>query len=138
MSFNDIGLLVNDLLEQFVIKENAEIEKCSVIGKEIRHKLKTDFKDSLSSEMKIQREGGEEEEEIIEPKPIELLSPLKIEEINEIYDRQKQDYLRTALKLNETDLDKAAEVADAENEALYEEIINPTPGLVVDGYVNVD
>ena len=66
------------------------------------------------------------------------MSPLKIEEINEIYDRQKQDYLRTALKLNETDLDKAAEVADAENEALYEEIINPTPGLVVDGYVNVD
>ena len=58
MSFNDIGLLVNDLLEQFVIKENAEIEKCSVIGKEIRHKLKTDFKDSLSSEMKIQRGGG--------------------------------------------------------------------------------
>ena len=66
------------------------------------------------------------------------MSPLKIEEINEIHDRQKQDYLRTALKLNETDLDKAAEVADAENEALYEEIINPTPGLVVDGYVNVD
>ena len=66
------------------------------------------------------------------------MSPLKIEEIDEIYDRQKQDYLRTALKLNETDLDKAAEVADAENEALYEEIINPTPGLVVDGYVNVD
>ena len=66
------------------------------------------------------------------------MSPLKIEEINEIYDRQKQDHLRTALKLNETDLDKAAEVADAENEALYEEIINPTPGLVVDGYVNVD
>ena len=66
------------------------------------------------------------------------MSPLKIEEINEIYDRQKQDYLRTALKLNETDLDKAAEVADAENETLYEEIINPTPGLVVDGYVNVD
>ena len=62
--------------------------------------------------MKIQR--GEEEEEIIEPKPIEFSTPLKIEEINEIYDRQKEDYLRTALKLNETDLEVAAEVADAE------------------------
>ena len=54
MSFNDIGLLVNNLLEQFVIKEKAEIEKCSVISKEIRNKLKTYFEDSLSSEMKIQ------------------------------------------------------------------------------------
>ena len=136
MSFNDIRLLVNDLLEQLVIKENAKIEKCSVISKEIRNKLKTDFEDSLSPKMKIQR--GEEEEEIIEPKPIEFSTPLKIEEINEIYDRQKEDYLRTALKLNETDLEAAAEVTDAENEALYEEIINPTPGLVVDDNINVD
>ena len=87
--------------------------------------------------MKIRRR--EEEEEIIEPKPIEFSTPLKIEEINEIYDRQKEDYLRSALKLNETDLEVAAEVADAENEALYEEIINPTPGLVVDDDdINVD
>ena len=137
MSFIDIESLVNYLLEQFVIKENAEIEKCSVISEQIRNKLETDFKDSLSPEMKIQR--GEEEEEIIEPKPIEFSTPLKIEEINEIYDRQKEDYLRTALKLNETDLEVAAEVADAENEALYEEIINPTPGLVVDDDdINVD
>ena len=137
LSFNDIEFLVNDLLEQFVVKENAEIEKCSVISEQIRNKLETDFEDSLSPEMKIQR--GEEEEEIIEPKPIEFSTPLKIEEINEIYDRQKEDYLRTALKLNETDLEVAAEVADAENEALYEEIINPTPGLVVDDDdINVD
>ena len=137
MSFNDIELLINDLLEQFVIKENAEIEKCLVISEQIRNKLETDFKDSLSPEMKIHR--GEEEEEIIEPKPIEFSTPFKIEEINEIYDRQKEDYLRTALKLNETDLEVAAEVADAENEALYEEIINLTPGLVVDDDdINVD
>ena len=84
MLFNDIGLLVNDLLEQFVIKENAEIEKCSAISKEIRSKLKKDFEDSLSPEIKIQRR--EEEEEIIEPKPIEFSTLLKIEEINEIYD----------------------------------------------------
>ena len=86
--------------------------------------------------MKIRRR--EEEEEIIEPKPIEFSTPLKIEEINEIYDRQKEDYLRTALKLNEIDLKVAAKVADAENEALYEEIVNPTPGLVDDEDIDVD
>ena len=63
MSFIDIESLVNYLLEQFVIKENAEIEKCSVMSEQIRNKLETEFKDSLSPEMKIQR--GEEEEEII-------------------------------------------------------------------------
>ena len=45
MSFIDIESLVNYLLEQFVIKENAEIEKCAVISEQIRNKLETDFKD---------------------------------------------------------------------------------------------
>ena len=94
MSFNDIELLVNNLLEHFVIKENAEIEKCSVIIEQIRNELETDFKDRLSPEMKIQRREGEEE--IIESKPIEFLTPLKIEEINESCDTQKEGYLRTA------------------------------------------
>ena len=94
MSFNDIELLVNNLLEHFVIKENAEIEKCSVIIEQIRNELETDFKDRLSPEMKIQRREGEEE--IIESKPIEILTPLKIEEINESCDTQKEGYLRTA------------------------------------------
>ena len=137
MPFNNIGLLVNDLLEQFLIKENEKITKASAISKEIRNKLETDFEINLSPEMKIQI--GEEEEEIeTEPKPTEFSTPLKIEEINEIYDREKEDYLITALKINETDLETAAEVADADNEAIIEEIINPTPGLVVDNDINVN
>ena len=35
MSFGEIGLLVNDLLGQFVLKENTQIEKSSAISKEI-------------------------------------------------------------------------------------------------------
>ena len=67
MSFSELGLLVNDLLEQFFLKENAEIEKSSAISEEIRNQLKTDFKLNLSPEMKIQR--GEEEIET-KPEPI--------------------------------------------------------------------
>ena len=53
--------------------------------------------------MKIQL--GEEESVIPEePKPIEFSTPLKIEEINEIYDREKtviyNNYLKIAMKLN--------------------------------------
>ena len=47
MLFNNIGLLVNDLLEQFVSKENEEITKASAISKEIRNKLETDFEINL-------------------------------------------------------------------------------------------
>ena len=81
MSFSEIELLVNDLLEQFVFKENTQIEKSSATSEEIRKKLKTDFKLNLSPEMKIQR--GEEEIET-KPEPIQFSTPLKKEEIEEI------------------------------------------------------
>ena len=58
MSFSEIGLLINDLIEQFVFKENTQIKKSSAISEEIRKQLKTDFKLNLSSKMKIQK--GEE------------------------------------------------------------------------------
>ena len=64
MSFSEIGLLVNDLLEQFVFKENTQIEKSSAISKEIRKQLKTDFLLHLSPEMKIQRREEETEAEL--------------------------------------------------------------------------
>ena len=67
-------MVVNDLLEQFVLKENTQIEKSSAISKEIRKQLKTDFKLNLSPEMKIQR--GKEEIEA-KPEPTQFSTPLK-------------------------------------------------------------
>ena len=43
-----------------------------------------------------------------------------------------------ALTINQTDLETATEIADANSGALIEEILNPTPGLIVDDAVNVD
>ena len=75
LSFDNIGLLVNDLLEQFVLKENDEIRKASSLSSEIYNKLKTDFQSVLSPEINIQK--GEEDEEIeIKPKPIDDSTPL--------------------------------------------------------------
>ena len=78
MSFSEIGLLVNDLLEQVIFKGNTKIEKSSATSKEIRKQLKTDFKVNLSPEMKIQR--GKEEIKT-EPEPIQFSTPLKKEKI---------------------------------------------------------
>ena len=114
MSFSELGLLVNDLLEQFVLKENAQIVKSSAISEEIRKQLKTDFKLNLSPELKIQR--GEENIET-EPEPIEFSTPLKKEEIEEIYDEQKENFLQTALTINQTDVETATGIADTNSEA---------------------
>ena len=43
-----------------------------------------------------------------------------------------------ALTINQTNLEAATGSADANSEALIEEIVNPTPGLVVDDAVNVN
>ena len=81
----------------------------------------------------MQIQLGEEESVVFEePKPIEFSTPLKIEEIDEIYDREKTDYLKIAMKLNQIELELASKVADSENETLIYQIINPTPGLAVD------
>ena len=93
MSFSEIGLFVNDLLEQFVLKENTQIEKSSAISKEIRKQLKADFSLNLSPEIKIQRREKEIE---AEPKPIQFSTSLKKEEIEEICDEQKENILQTA------------------------------------------
>ena len=55
MLFDNIGLLVNDLLEQFFRKENNETDKASVMSEKINNKLKKNFQSVLSAEMKIQK-----------------------------------------------------------------------------------
>ena len=135
MSFDNIGLLVNDFLEQFVGKENNEIDKASVMSEKINNKLKTNFQSVLSAEMKIQK--GEEDKEIeTKPKPTDTSTPLK--RLKEFYKTEKETFLKTALTINQTDLETATDAADADSEALFEEIINPTPGYVIDNKVNVD
>ena len=135
MSFDNIGLLVNDLLEQFVRKENTEIDKASVMCEKINNKLKTNFQSVLSAEMKIQK--GEEDKEIeTKPKPTDSSTPLI--RLKEFYKTEKETFLKTALTINQTDLETATDAADADSEALFEEIINPTPGYVIEDKINVD
>ena len=43
--------------------------------------------------------GTEESQIEHEAKPVEFSTPLKIEEINEFYDQQKSEFLKTQMKL---------------------------------------
>ena len=79
----------------------------------------------------------EEDKEIAtKPKPIDALTLLK--RLEEFYEIEKETFLKTALRINETDLETATDAADTDSEALFEEIINPTPGYVIEDKVNVD
>ena len=135
MSFDNIGLLVNDLLEQFVRKENNEIDKASVVSEKINNKLKTNFQSVLSPEMKIQK--GEEDKEVkTRPKPIYVSIPLNI--LEEFYETEKESFLKSAVTINQTDLKTVTDAADANSETLFEKIVNPTPGYIIDDKINVD
>ena len=106
----------------------------------MKKKLETDFKVELSPELKSQS-GEEEEEEEVEPEinsPIESSMPLKEEQVEEIYNQWNEDILKTALTINKTDLETAVRMTEDSNKAVIDEIIYPTPGLIVDDMVNVD
>ena len=137
LSFEEGVNLVHLIVNAFAEMENTEFEIASQVSKQISEKLDTQSEVVEAPAMQIQL--GEEESVITEePKPIEFSTPLKIEEINKIYDSEKTDYLKIAMKLNQTELESASEVADSENDTLIQEIINPTPGLIVDDDISVD
>ena len=92
--------------------------------------------DALSTAFKIQED---ETQKFIENKtPVHTSTPLSKKEINDMYEQEKEDYLKVAMQINAEDLDAAAERSKIENEKLYQEIINPHPGLVLDNQINVD
>ena len=64
------------------------------------------------------------------------MTPLK--RLEEFYENEKETFLKTALTINQTDLETATDAAGTDNEELFEEIINPTSGYVIDDKVNVD
>ena len=71
-------------------------------------------------------------------KPFSSSTPLKTKEINNIYDEEKENYLQTAITINKTDLDAADKNAEESNKEVINDIIDPTPGLIVDDTLNLD
>ena len=71
------------------------------------------------------------------PKPLYYSTTLKSKEINKIYDEEKENYLQTAITINKTDLDAADKNAEESNKEVINDIIDPTPGLIVDDTLNL-
>ena len=63
---------------------------------------------------------------------------LSEKEIDKVYNDTKEDYLKTSITINKTDLGAAIENADEKNEKIISDLINPTPGLFVDDQLNLE
>ena len=134
LSFDFATDLAHSIVNTLAQIGNEEGEMASEISDQINKKLDFELETVESPAMQIKLR----EEPEISQEPIQTSTPLTEKDIREIHDKEKTDYLKTALKLNAVDLESAAEVADSENEKLFQEIINPTPSLTLDDEINID
>ena len=134
LSFDQATNLAHSIVNTLVDITREENRSMSEISDRISDKLDINFEAVESPAMQIQL--GEEPE--MSEEPIQTSTLLTGKDIKAFHDKEKTDYLKTTIKLNTIELESAAEVADSENEKLFQEIINPTPGLTLDDKINVD
>ena len=143
LNFNNASELIIDVLEGLPKKNNESIAVAKNLGKNLQDELdQTDFELELPPELQIQDdlEKYAKQEKIPPPPPPRFTStPLKSKkEINKTYDDSKEEYLKTAITINKTDLDAAIENTDDKNKKIVSDIIDPMPGLFVDDKLNLE
>ena len=143
LNFDNVSELVIDILEELPKKSNESIAVSKNLGKNLQDELdQTDFELELPPELQIQDdlEKYAKQEKIPPPPPPRFTStPLKSKkEINKTYDDSKEEYLKTAITTNKTDLDAAIENTDDKNKKIVSDITDPMPGLFVDDKLNLE
>ena len=89
-------------------------------------------KDALEVTFKIKEEESENFIDNNKESPLTSTPLPSKQQIKQIYEQEKEDYLKTAIEINAEDLNAVAERDRIDNEKLYQEIVNPNPGLVID------
>ena len=143
LNFNNASELIIDILEGLPKKNNESIAVAKNLGKNLQDELdQTDFELEIPPELQTQNDLGKyaKQEKITPPPPPHFTStPLKSKkEINKAYDDAKEEYLKTAITINKTDLDAAVENADDKNKKIVRDIIDPAPGIFVDDKLNLE
>ena len=135
LNFNNVSELIIDILEGLAKKNNESIAVAKSLGKNLQDEL-----DQTGFELEILPELIQDDlekyytQEKISPPPAPRFTstPLKSEkEINKTYDDSKEEYLKTAITINKTDLDAAIENTDDKNKKIVSDIIDPMPGLLL-------
>ena len=118
------------------------INHSKTLGENLKEELnKTEYGLDLPPELEIQEDLAkyrkEGKESPLLQKPLFSSTLLKTKEINKFYDEVKEKFLQTAITIKETDLDVAVENAEESNKEVIN-MIDPTPGLIVDYTLNLD
>ena len=114
LSFDNIGLLVLDILERLEKLNLESINETKIINMKKKQKNPPKLPPLTSTPL------------------------LSEKQIKKTYDDANEDYLKTAMTINKTDLDAAVENADTKNEKIIRDVIDPTPGLFVDDQLNLE
>ena len=142
LNFNNVSELIIDILEGLAKKNNESIAVAKSLGKNLQDELdQTGFELEILPELiQDDLEKYYTQEKISPPPPPRFTStPLKSEkEINKTYDDSKEEYLKTAITINKTDLDATIENADDKNKKIVRDIIDPTSDLFVDDKLNLE
>ena len=143
LSFEHVGNLFLDILESLAKIDQQLFNDSKILSENLKEELnKTEYELDLPPELEIHEDLAKYRKEgkkpLLPPKPFSSSTPLKTKEINKIYDVEKEDYLQTAITINKTDLDAAVENAEESNKEVINDIIVPTPGLIVDDTSNLD
>ena len=137
---NDNILMSFDSLNDLVYDINERLAKLlSNNWKE--HLSKTQYNFELPPKLQIQKDvemyqNGSKKEPLFPP--ISCSTSWKTNQIEEIYDEEKENYLKTAITFNKADIDTAVQIAEESNKEVVNNIIDPTPGLIVDDTLIVD
>ena len=143
LSFEHVGNSFLDIFESLAKIDQQLVNYSKILSKHLKEESnKTEYELDLPPELEIQDDLAkyqkEEKNPLLPPKPLSSSTPLKTKEINKIYDEKKENCFHTAIKINQTDLDAAVESAEESNKEVINDIIDPTPGLIVDDTLNLD
>ena len=139
LNFDNVSELIINILEGLAKKDIESV----AVAKNLQDELdQIDFELEIPPELQIQDdlEKYAQQEKIPSPPPLHFTStPLRSEkEINKTHDDAKEEYLKTTITINKTDLDATIENADNENKKIVSNITDSTPGLFVDDKLNLE
>ena len=140
LDFANVGNLTLNILENLIKIDKKSVNDSKILSENLKEELnKTDYKFDLPPALKIQENVKKyRKERKITPPPRGLSTPLKPKEISKTYDEEKENYLQNSITTNKTDLDAAIENVEESNKSVIYDIVDPTPGLIVDDKINLD
>ena len=121
MQFDNIGNLVLEILQGLLNKDRETVEITKMMNDNIKkdlNKTKFIFDEPTETQMQIDMEKyiKKEKKNPTSPPPYsDSIPPLTEEELKKIYEKERQDYLKTPITISKPELDAATENADTKN-----------------------